>query len=113
MPTIAELAAATLDTISEKTSGAGVTIDSCLVKDGYAAGPPTASIFASTEQTGTGSSQNVAHGLGTTPRMVWFSVSELDAGLVGGLDVAMGAHDATNLKFTVTSGMKFFAFALK
>ena len=65
--------------------------------------------FTSTEQTGTASPQNVAHGLGSTPSMVWFSVSEAS----GAFDVAPGAHDATNCVFTVTSGVKFYVHALK
>ena len=66
--------------------------------------------FISTEQTGTGAPQNVAHGLGTTPSMVWWSLSDCPA---GAFTLAPGAHDATNAKFTVTSGVKFYVFALK
>jgi len=77
----------------------------------HAGGIAAASVFTSTEQTGTGSSQNVAHGLGSTPSLVWFAVSEDPAGT--GFDVAPGAHDATNCVFTVTTGVKFFAYALK
>lgn len=77
----------------------------------HAGGIATASRFTSTEQTGTGSSQNVAHGLGSTPSMVWFSVSEDPAGT--GFDVTPGAHDATNCVFTVTAGVKYYVFALK
>jgi len=64
--------------------------------------------FASAEQTGTGAGQNVAHGLGQLPSYVWTSITE--AG--GTIDVAEGAHTTTNLVFTVTSGVKFKAFAL-
>lgn len=66
--------------------------------------------FRSTEQTGTGSSQNVAHGLGHTPTLVLVSVSEDASGT--GFDVAEGTHDATNAVVTVTSGIKFFVLAL-
>lgn len=68
--------------------------------------------FTSTEQTGTGSSQNVAHGLPGTPRLAWWALSDLTAATVGQVAVVPGAHDATNLKFTVTTGKKFFAFAI-
>lgn len=73
--------------------------------------------FTSTEQTGTGSSQNIAHGLGSTPRIVWWTVSDAAAGLIAGpppvLSMTPGAHDATNIKMTVTSGVKYYVFAIK
>jgi len=78
---------------------------------------PTGSYFTSTEQTGTGAAQNVAHGLGATPSMVWWSISDAAAGLTAGpppvLSIAPGAHDATNCVFTVSTGVKFYVHALK
>lgn len=68
------------------------------------------SLFKSTEQTGTGSSQNIAHGLGTTPSMVWWAPSSLSGNAA---TFVPGAHDATNCKMTVTAGEKFYIFALK
>lgn len=69
--------------------------------------------FTSAEQTGTGSSQNIPHSLGTTPAMVWATITEAGAALAGGLDIAAGAHDATNAVFTVTSGLKYVVYAIK
>ena len=73
--------------------------------------------FTSTEQTGTGSSQNIAHGLGSAPRLVWWAFSDIDAGLAAGpppvVHATPGAHDATNIKMTVTSGVKYYVFAIK
>jgi hypothetical protein len=80
---------------------------------GTAGALASGSTFTSTEQTGTGSSQNVAHGLGAVPRIVWWSLSELPADLAAGADVAPGTHTSTNAVFTVTSGVKFFVFAIK
>ena len=77
----------------------------------HAGGIAAASRFTSTEQTGTGSAQNVAHGLSSTPSVVWWSVSEDPAGT--GFTVVPGAHDATNCVFTVTTGVKFYVHALK
>ena len=77
----------------------------------HAGGIAAASRFTSTEQTGTGSAQNVAHGLSSTPSMVWWSVSQDPAGT--GFTVVPGAHDATNCVFTVTLGVKFYVLALK
>lgn len=99
------------DTIAETTATSGVTVDGCLIKDGRAASLAVAAMFGSTEQTGTGGSQTVAHGLGSTPTLVWVCVTEDPAGT--GFDVAMGAHDVTNIVVTVTTGVKFIAYAIK
>lgn len=59
--------------------------------------------FVSAEQTGIGTEQNITHGLGVTPRFVF-------GAFTGGTTVTSmveGAHDATNVKITVTSGAKF------
>lgn len=77
----------------------------------FGGGLAPGSKFTSTEQTGTGSAQNVAHGLGTTPSLVWWAVS--DSGASGIYTLVPGAHDATNCKFTVTAGVKYYAFAIK
>lgn len=66
-------------------------------------------IFISTEQTGTGASQNVAHGLGRTPTSVFVSVTDDDSG--GGFSIAEGAHDGTNVVLTVTTDVKFKVLA--
>lgn len=68
--------------------------------------------FVSTEQTGTGSSQNVAHGLGAVPAIVMVAVTEHPGTPdTGAFDVAEGAHDATNVIVTVTADVKFKVFA--
>lgn len=73
----------------------------------------TQTIFSSTEQTGTGSSQNVAHGLAAAPTHVLVSVTELpDAAAETGFDVAEGSHDATNVVVTVTNTVKFKVLAI-
>ena len=65
-------------------------------------------VFQSTEQTGTGSSQNIAHGLAATPSVVMWSFSDCPA---GAFTAVPGSHDSTNVKMTVTSGVKFYIFA--
>lgn len=97
------------DSISEVTSAAGVTVDGCLIKDGRAALLATAAMFSSTEQTGTGSSQNVAHGFGAAPSMWWAVPTDTTAGWV----VSAASQDATNISITVTTGAKFRVYALK
>lgn len=66
--------------------------------------------FKSTEQTGTGSSQNVAHGLGRAPKKVMVMVTEYSG--TGAFDIAEGAHTSTNVVVTVTSGLKFVVVAV-
>lgn len=69
-------------------------------------------LFLSAEVTGTGSAQNVAHGLGVVPSKVLVSFTELAAGLAAGADVAEGTHTTTNVVLTVTSGLKFKVLAI-
>jgi hypothetical protein len=64
--------------------------------------------FKSTEQTGTGSAQNVAHGLGATPSLVLVIPTKVNA--VGDTFVE-GTHDATNVKVTATAGAKYIVYA--
>lgn len=66
--------------------------------------------FCSTEQTGTGSAQNVAHGLGVVPSAVLVAPTEYSG--TGAFDIAEGTHTTTNVVVTVTSGLKFKVLAL-
>lgn len=61
------------------------------------------------EATGTGSSQDIAHLLGTTPQVVFGMTSEADGTAE---DTVLGTHDGTNIKVTMTdAAMKLLAFA--
>lgn len=64
--------------------------------------------FKSTEQTGTGSEQDIAHGLGRTPTLVIAYPSELTG--IG--TIVEGTHDGTNVKVTAVTGDKYFVVAL-
>lgn len=66
--------------------------------------------FLSAQQTGTGASQNVAHGLGLTPAGVLVSCTD-NSSSANIFTVVEGTHDATNVKVTVTSGAKFKVLA--
>lgn len=72
-------------------------------------------VFVSTEQTATGSSQNVAHGLAATPALVLIVPTAGHDGAGGAgtqmPTIAEGAHDGTNVVVTVTAGAKFKALA--
>ncbi len=67
------------------------------------------SFFKSTEQTGTGSEQNIAHGLGRTPALVIVFPTEGDG---NAFDIAEGTHDSTNIKITTGAAVKFKVIAL-
>lgn len=69
----------------------------------------TLGIFVSAEQTGTGSSQDIAHGLGRVPSIVMFAQTD---GAAAGATVAEGTHDATNVKVTVTASRMFKVLAM-
>jgi hypothetical protein len=69
-------------------------------------------IFVSAEQTGTGSSQDIAHGLGVAPLAVFFTPTDLNVSTVGDYTVTPGTHDTTNVKVTVTANKKFVAIAI-
>lgn len=71
-----------------------------------------AAVFFSTEQTGTGSSQNVAHGLGAIPAGVLVVPTEHPGTPdTGAFDIAEGTHTTTNVVVTVTANVKFKVFA--
>lgn len=66
------------------------------------------SVFKSAEITGTGSEQDIAHGLGRTPALIWWSIS-----LQGDTDtVVEGTHDGTDVKLNFPATTKLFVFAL-
>lgn len=71
-----------------------------------------AKVFISTEQTGTGSSQNVAHGLAATPAGVLVAPTEHPGTPdTGAFDIAEGTHTSTNVVVTVTTNVKFKVLA--
>lgn len=63
-------------------------------------------LFFSSEQTGTSSEQNLAHGLLGTPSRVIVTLTGGPAAY-SQPTITQGAHDATNVKLTVTSGWKY------
>lgn len=71
-----------------------------------------AAIFVSAETTGTGSAQNVAHGLGVVPAAILVVPTEHPGTPdTGAFDIAEGTHTTTNVVLTVTANVKFKVFA--
>lgn len=93
--------------------GAGAVDTAELADDAVTAAKALA--FVSAEQTATGASQNVAHGLGATPSLVLVTITNGHDGAAGAgtqvPDIAEGAHDDTNVVVTVTAGATFKVFA--
>lgn len=90
-------------------SGATSTIRVRSAEGGRGSGDSLAGVFISSEQTGTGSSQNVAHGLGRTPTKILVAPTEFLSNQ--NVDIAEGTHTSTNVVVTVTSGVKFKVLA--
>lgn len=68
-------------------------------------------IFISTNQTGTGSAQNIAHGLGVTPSKVFVALTG-GPGTYAAPSISEGSHNATNVVVTVTSGWSYRVIAI-
>jgi len=64
-------------------------------------------VFKSVELTGTGSAQNVAHGLAVVPGLVMVYPTDTSAETEGVYVASEGTHTSTNVVVTVTSGKKF------
>jgi hypothetical protein len=65
------------------------------------------SVFKSTEQTGTSSNQNIAHGLGVVPGLVIVYPTDTNVATTGDYIVIEGTHTTTNVVVNVTTGKKF------
>jgi hypothetical protein len=93
---------AAANTLYMRISGAWVTVGASVV--------PSTSVFLSAEVTGNGSAQNTAHGLGTTPALVFAIPSNLTG---GPCVVTYGTHTDTNAVVTVTNAEKYRVVAFK
>lgn len=64
-------------------------------------------MFKSSDQTGSGSAQNIAHGLGVAPAVVIVYPTDTDVATTGSYVVTEGSHTSTNVVVTVTTGKKY------
>lgn len=78
------------------------------LSDGYPGGKYLP-FFVSTQQTGSGVAQNIAHGLGGVPDKVIVTIEDNNA---ANFVATQGTHDATNVVVTVTTGAKYRVEAL-
>ena len=67
-------------------------------------------VFVSVVTAGTGSSQNIAHGLAATPRNV-FIIPETPSDVAS--TFVQGAHGSTNVVVTATLLTRFYVIAVK
>lgn len=99
--------------IAQRIGGSWVTA----LSGGRAANLATAATAKSTVLTGTGSPQNFAHGLGSTPTRVVVTVysGHNGSGAAGTQvpTIAEGTHDATNCVVTCTAGATYVVLALR
>lgn len=75
-------------------------------------GSGTLKPFQSAEQTGTGSAQSIAHGLGVVPAAVIIYPTDLTPATLGSYVVTLGTHTTTNVVVTVTTSKKYIVVAL-
>lgn len=68
-------------------------------------------VFVSSVQTGTGSAQSIAHGLGAVPAAVMITPYDLTPATAGDYTVTEGTHTTSNVVATVTSGKKYKVLA--
>lgn len=102
-----------LEYLNEAQDKAWVNIDNAASARDASIGAAQMALFVSTEQTGTGSAQNVAHGLGVVPsKVLVVPTSHPGTPDTGAFDIAEGAHDATNVIVTVTTNVTFKVWAL-
>ena len=89
-------------TLYARISGAWVAVTASAL--------PAASVFLSAEITANGSAQSTAHGLGSTPSLVYAIPSNLTG---GPFVVTYGTHTSTDAVVTVTTGEKYRIVAFK
>lgn len=69
-------------------------------------------MFVSTEQTGDGMEQSIAHGLGVVPAAVLIVPTDTAPATAGDYTAVEGTHTSTNVLVTVTSGKKYKVWAM-
>ena len=81
---------------------AGAQLSGSSATAGRLALAPGSAVFFSAVQTGTGAVQNIAHGLGVVPDVVFAIPENLNVATIGQYTVVNGTHTSTNAIFTVT-----------
>lgn len=99
---------AAADALAADTTGS-VRLDGVGQPDGVTFAMVNA--FVSTEQTGDGTEQSIAHGLGATPAAVLIVPTDTAPATAGDYTATEGTHDATSVLVTVTTGKKYKVFA--
>jgi hypothetical protein len=97
------------DVATGVTAGAQLSGSATAGRLGLASG---GSVFFSAVQTGTGSAQNIAHGLGVVPDLVFAIPEDLNVATIGAYTVVNGTHTSTNAIFTVTTSKTYRVVAI-
>ncbi len=97
------------DVATGVTAGAQLCGSATAGRLGLASG---GSVFLSALQTGTGAVQNIAHGLGVVPDLVWVITEDVSPATTGAVTVTYGAHTSTNAIITVNSNKTYRVVAL-
>lgn len=111
-PTFAQVTAPLVGNVTGNATGSSGSCTGNAATATTASAIASASVYLSGEQTGTGGEQIFAHGLVTTPTVIWHTLTEAPNPTVG-FDVAYGAPSTTELRITVTSGIKYRLYAIK
>ncbi|MCH9838749.1 hypothetical protein K0U83_24000 [bacterium] len=97
------------DVATGVTAGAQLCGSATAGRLGLASG---GSVFLSALQTGTGSAQNIAHGLGVVPDLVFVITEDVSPATTGAVTVVYGTHTSTNAIITVNSNKTYRVVAL-
>lgn len=73
----------------------------------------TQASFLSALQTGTGAPQNIAHGLGVVPDLVFVITEDVSPATTGAVTVTYGAHTSTNAIVTVNVNKTYRVVAIR
>lgn len=73
----------------------------------------TSAVFLSALQTGSGAAQNIAHGLGVVPDLVFVITEDVSPATTGAVTVTYGTHTSTNAIITINNNKTYRVVAIR